>query len=212
MPQGVRLDNGIPWGGWYDLPTVFALWLIGLGLDVHFNPPRQPQKNGVIERANGTGQMWVEVGKCDSVAQVQEKIDEIDEIQREYMPSINGRSRMAAFPELRHSGRAYCRRWEEANWSLEKVKEALEGYCPTRKVTRQGRISLYYRQVYIGKEAAGKEVQVRYDAASNMWVISSVEGKPLRAVPAIEVERGAIVNLSMYQDAKAKRRCQDEAE
>src|SRR5262249_9100183 len=83
LPEEVRRDNGHPWGGWYDLPTTFALWLIGLGLKVHFNPARQPQENGVIERFNGLGQRWAEVSKCRSVAEAQAHLDEVDEIQRE---------------------------------------------------------------------------------------------------------------------------------
>jgi hypothetical protein len=30
-PDRVRVDNGPPWGSREDLPTAFALWLIGLG-------------------------------------------------------------------------------------------------------------------------------------------------------------------------------------
>ena len=33
LPQGCRLDNGQPWGGWSDLPKPLALWLVGLGID-----------------------------------------------------------------------------------------------------------------------------------------------------------------------------------
>jgi len=139
LPAEARLDNGNRWGGWYDLPTAFALWLLGLGLKVHFNPACQPQENGVIERSNGTGQRWAEVRQYRSVAQVQEKLNEVDEIQREYMPSVAGKSRMEAYATLRHSGRTYSRQGEEENWSLAKAEEALETYVARRKVGNNGR-------------------------------------------------------------------------
>src|SRR5437879_4946564 len=59
-PERLRLDNGLPWGGWNDLPTALALWLVGLGVDLLFNPPRQPQRNGVVEKSQDTGQRWCE--------------------------------------------------------------------------------------------------------------------------------------------------------
>lgn len=206
LPEEVRLDNGWPWGGWYDLPTAFALWLVGLGLKVHFNPAGRPQDNGVIERCNGLGQRWAEVGQCCSAAEAQEHLDGVDDIQRAYMPSVGGQSRMQAYAAVRHSGQAYSRAWEEEQWSLARVEEALEAQVATRKVDAQGRISLYYRTVYVGAKLRGQEVQVQYDRGSKAWVMSSAAGKVVRAVPAIEVSREKIMTLTMHEEAKAKRR------
>ena len=49
-----------------DLPTDLALWLIGLGVGVDWNPPRRPQDNGVVERSQGTAKRWAEPGACAS--------------------------------------------------------------------------------------------------------------------------------------------------
>jgi transposase InsO family protein len=206
LPEEVRLDNGCPWGGRYDLPTVFALWLMGLGLGVRFNPARQPQQNGVIERFNGLGQRWAELDKCSSVAEAQAHLDGADEIQREYMPSVGGQSRLQAYEGLKHSGRRYSRQAEEENWNLDKAEEVLETYRGKRKVGSQGRISMYYRQVYVAQREAGVEVLVQYDKASKMWLISTEAGKVLRMVPAIEISREKIMTLTMYEEAKEKRR------
>jgi hypothetical protein len=206
LPEVVRLDNGCPWGGWYDLPTTFELWLTGVPVKVHFNPARTPQDNGVIERFNGLGQRWAEVEKCLSAAELQDRLNEVDTIQREYMPSIQGKSRMQAYEAVKHSGRAYSQRWEEDNWSIEKAEEALEMRVAKRKVGTQGRISLYYRQVHVGQRLHGAEVQVQYDRGSKMWVISDAAGKAVRTVPAVEVNSGRIMTLTMYEEAKEKRR------
>jgi len=206
LPAEVRLDNGCPWGGWYDLPTVFALWLLGLGVQLHFNPACSPQDNGVIERANGTGQRWSEVQQCGSVAQLQARLNAADEIQRAYMPSIQGKSRLEAFATLRHSGRTYSRPWEQEHWSLDRAAEALETYVAKRQVGSQGSISLYYRQVYVGKGLKGREVRVQYDKDSTMWVINAADGVVVRTIPAIEVSRAKIMSLTMYADAKARRK------
>ena len=41
-PERLRIDNGAPWGSAGD-PTDLALWLIGLGVAMDWNPPRPPQ-------------------------------------------------------------------------------------------------------------------------------------------------------------------------
>jgi hypothetical protein len=54
LPGGLCVDNGKPWGSWSDLPTALALWLLGLGIALHWNPPRRPWKNGVVEHSQET--------------------------------------------------------------------------------------------------------------------------------------------------------------
>src|SRR5208337_2432296 len=59
-PVSLRVDNGYPWGSCGDLPTPFALWLVGLDIGVIWNPPRRPQDNGVVERSQGLAKNWAE--------------------------------------------------------------------------------------------------------------------------------------------------------
>ena len=120
-PERIRVDNGVPWGSWGDLPTGLALWLIGTGMAVDWNPPRRPQDNGVVERSQGTAKRWAEPGVCASAAELQRRLEEMDVIQRQEYPSVRGRSRLEAFPQLAHSGRAYTRAWEQEHWSLTAV-------------------------------------------------------------------------------------------
>src|SRR5688500_11212947 len=69
LPGLLRVDNGHPWGSKGDLPTDLALWLIGLGVDLWWNPPRRPQDNGVVERSQGTGKRWGEPHTCASACE-----------------------------------------------------------------------------------------------------------------------------------------------
>jgi hypothetical protein len=175
-----------------------VLWLAGLGVSVWFNPPRQPQDNGVVERGNGTGQCWAEVRKCRTAAEVQDKISFADRIQRDILYSIEGRSRRAAFPGLAHSGRRYDRGWEEQQWDLSKAEALLEGHLARRKVSSQGHVSVYDRDVYVGKRHAGVRACVQYDRGSKVWVVSREEdGHVLRCVGAPEITRDRIIALTM---------------
>src|SRR5262245_63729085 len=86
-PARLRVDNGGPWGSAADLPPELALWLLGLGIDMHWNDPHTPQQNGVVERSQGTSKGWAEPGRCGSAAELQRRLDEMDAIQRERYPS-----------------------------------------------------------------------------------------------------------------------------
>lgn len=203
LPGELRLDNGLPWGSRVEhLPTGLVLWLAGLGVSVWFNPPRTPQDNGVVERANGTGQRWAEVRTCGTAEELQEKVDCADRIQRERLRSVRGQSRLEAFPGLAHSGRAYSPRWEEEHWDLRKAEALLEGYVVLRQVSAQGQVRLYNRRVSLGKQYAGRQVRVQYDSGSRMWVVSTAEdGRALRGVPATEVTRERIFTLALGEQA-----------
>jgi hypothetical protein len=197
MPSRLRVDNGTPWGSVGDLPTDLALWLLGLGVEPSANPPRRPQENGVVERSQGTGKRWAEPGACANASELQQRLQEMDVIQREEYPSLAGRSRLAVYPELKHSGRAYSRSWERTHWSLDLVLTHLVGYVVPRKVDKSGTVSLYNRNHYVGKLHAGKMVFVTLDPLRREWIFSDDNGHQLRAQPAEQISRQRIQTLTV---------------
>jgi hypothetical protein len=202
LPQTVRVDNGLPWGNWNDLPTPFALWLLGLGVTVHWNDPCCPQQNPKIERSQGTGKRWSEPGRCPTVAELQARLDEADSIQREEYRTPAGKSRMDLFADLHHSGRRYSLRWEEQAWNLRRVQEQLAEYVAIRKVSATGHMKVYHRRHYVGKQYAGQSVQVPYDPDREQWLVSDEMGRELRRYQAPEISREEIVKLSFRKKPK----------
>ena len=196
-PERLRVDNGAPWGSTGDLPTDLALWLIGLGVAVDWNPPRRPQDNGVVERSQGTAKRWAEPSACASAAELQRRLEEMDDVQRREYPSVRGRSRLEAFPMLAHSGRAYSRAWERKDWSLAAVTAHLAGYVVRRRVDRCGLVSLYNRNHYIGVIHSGKDVFIMFDPGCLEWIIADAEGRHLRRQPADEICPERIIGLTV---------------
>lgn len=203
-PLTLRIDNGVPWGNWNDLPTPFALWLLGLGIRLHWNDPCCPQQNPKIERSQGTGKRWSEPGRCRSVAQLQANLDEADRIQREEYPTVREASRLELFPELRHSGRRYTLAWEERTWSLRTVQEQLAEYVAIRKVGATGHVSVYDHGRYVGKQYQGQHVQVQYDPDRGQWLIADAAGRELRRHAAPEISREGIGKLSFRKKRKGR--------
>jgi hypothetical protein len=196
-PERFRVDNGVPWASPGELPTDLALWLIGLGVGVIYNPPRSPQDNGVVERSQGTAKRWGEPQSCDDAEELRARLEEMDAIQREEYPSVKGRSRLDAFPDLTDSGRTYTAGWEEANWSLAAVAAHLAGHAVRRRVDMKGSISLYNRNHYVGVIHKRKSIWIMFDPESYEWVFADEEGRQLSRQSATKINRETIMGLTV---------------
>jgi hypothetical protein len=96
-PQRLRVDNGAPGGATGGLPTALALWLLGLeDVALTWNHPRQPKENAVVERTQGVSQRWVEPHTCADAEELHQRLDRMDQVQRDQYPSIDGRRRRQA--------------------------------------------------------------------------------------------------------------------
>jgi hypothetical protein len=197
QPQSIRVDNGKPWGSWNDLPPALALWLIGLGIAVEWIPPRQPQHNGVVERSQGTGKRWAEPQSCESVAQLQQRVDEDDTLQREHYPYRHGRSRMEVFPELAHSGRHYQQSQEQRHWDVQRVLDHLSLYRVSRRVDQSGKVSVYNRNHYVGTGNSGRTVYLTVDPQRREWLYLAEDGRQLRVMAADELTAERICTLNL---------------
>lgn len=196
-PEKLRLDNGLPWGNWNDLPTATALWLVGLAIELIFNPPRQPQYNGVVEKSQDTGQRWCEPHACQTVGQLQHSLDDVDRLQREEYPSLQGRSRLQVFPELQQTSRPYTVAWERRAWDLRRAQEYLAGFVAVRQANKQGQVSVYERRISVGAQQRRKPVVVQYDPEDGAWLLWDTEGRLLRQVAAPEICRERILALNL---------------
>jgi hypothetical protein len=176
---------------------VLALWLIGLGIDMIWNPPRQPQYNGVVERSQGTAKRWAEPQTCQSAAQLQARLDADDRLQREQYPYEQGSSRWEVFPELVHSKRSYQQSQESRDWSLERVLQHLSLYCVLRQVDKTGQMSVYNRGLYVGTRHKNQRVYLTVDPQRREWLITDADGRQIRTLPANELNAEQICTLTL---------------
>jgi transposase InsO family protein len=196
-PQRLRVDNGTPWGSAGDWPTELALWLIGLGVVMMWNPPRSPQDNGVVERSQGTGKRWTEPGTCKDADELQRRIDYMDRIQREVYPNPEGKSRLQAFPDVHQVPRPYRKTWEQRHWDLQLVLTHLAEYNAVRRVGCSGQVSVYGRDHYVGKKYRGQDIYVFLDPVAREWVFATPAGTQLCRKVAEELTRERIIKLQV---------------
>jgi hypothetical protein len=199
-PRLLRVDNGHPWGATGGLPTALELWAAGLGVGLIRNPPRRPQRNGVVERSQGTAKRWAEPQACADAATLQRRLDEEDRVQREAFPAVGGLSRRAAFPALLGSGRGYALAWERYCWDAQEALRLLAGVTVSRKVSQAGKVSLYDRAYVVGAAHRGAVVRVGFDPQTQEWVFRDAAGAELRRQRAVGLDAEQVMALRVSRE------------
>jgi hypothetical protein len=197
LPVRFRVDNGPPWGSRGDSPTAPALWVIGLGVGMHWNHPRSPAENGVVERPQGTSNRWCEPRTCATPEELQARLERMDRLYREDYRDRERKGRMGFYPGLGHSGRPDDPALEPKVWEWSRVAEHLSTYVVTRRVNRSGMVSLYDTSHYVGRMHQGETVFVMYDPGLNDWVFSARDGRQLRRLPAVQMSQERVMALNI---------------
>jgi len=131
------------------------------------------------------------------LAELQARLDEMDRIQREEYPSLQGHSRLAVFPQLRQPLRSYSLAWEEEHWDLRRAQEYLAGHTALRRANVRGQVSIYNRRYSMGVGHRHQLVRVYYEVDTGEWVFLSEAGAVLRRLQATEISRARIMSLDV---------------
>jgi hypothetical protein len=151
----------------------------------------------VVERSQGVGKKWGEPLACESVAELQGRLDVVDRWQRESYPSVQGKSRMEAYPGLSHSGRSYDPADEPQVWELPKVWDLMGTHMVPRHVDKQGKLSLYNRPYSVGLAWAGRTIWVGFDPLAGAWTFQDQQGHEIRRQIALELTREAVIAMEV---------------
>lgn len=177
MPQWIKVDNGLPFGrqNRKSIPPL-ALWLIGMGIQVHWNRIRRPQDNAKVERNQGTLNRWAEPKKCKTIEELQNKLSKAIICQTHYyrISREQDKTRLELFPELvRHTGKA-C---NHSTFCLKRVLQFIAKGNWVRKVSKQGQIDLINKRYYLGKAYSKQLVWINLDPVKNQWIIKDSNGE-----------------------------------
>jgi hypothetical protein len=201
LPKAIRVDNGSPWATQTDIPSALALWLIGLGVKVLLNRPRQCTDNAIVERGHGVMAQWVEPDHALTYQALQAQLNAAIRMQRECYPIRQGQSRLAAYPALAHNPRRYAPEREAAMWQLHRVHTWLAQQVWVRCVDKVGYISFFSIALSVGRAWAGQTVQLHFDPATRDWVIETRTGQFLKRSFALELTPERICNLQLAKRA-----------
>jgi len=176
-----------------------------LGVAVCWNHPRRPEENGVVERANGVTEGWVEPGRCADARQLRDRLVWAVQIQRAVYPAIGGRSRLEAYPQLLTPQRPYRPEDEAGLWDERRVYEFLAGQVWRRRADQVGQIWLYNRGYMTVPQCKGRDVTVRFDPQTREWVILDVRGQEVQVWHEDEARFGQQGTLTRVWARKGSR-------
>lgn len=201
-PQQIQFDHGQPWcSGRNDLPSLFELWLVGLGIEVVWSRPRYPQDNGKVERSHRVTQAWSAHGDCQSLEQLQHHLDEVARVQRQLYPNRAGLTRLERYPQLMQRLRPYEATLEDQIWSIARVHAYLAQGCWPRKVDASGRISLYNHNYTLHRRLKGQTIWVHFDPTTNAWTCWDNKGQLVATCPSLEIHADVIRNLRLHRSS-----------
>ena len=188
-------------------PSIFTLWLTGLGIEHRITRPGKPTDNAEVERCHRTVNDYAIVGNEDAdLGQLQAFLDQAEEELNWELGSraegCQGQPPIFAHPELLESRRPYRPEHELALFDLSRVDAYLATFTWQRKVGKTGQISLgSHRQRYtVSRTYARQQVLVRFDPNDRHFVFYDIDDpeKEIRRQPAKNLEAADITGLAPW--------------
>jgi hypothetical protein len=158
-------------------PSLFTLWLEGLGIHHRHCRPGVPTDDAEVERGHRTLYDYGLYGHLDEPFEtLQQRLETARyELNHEY-PSrahgCDGRPAFQAHPELLHPPRLFDPQQELAFFDLHRVDTYLASLCFERKVGKCGQVNLGGQHVRysVGRQFAGQVVLIRFDPTNRTLV------------------------------------------
>ena len=169
-------------------PTLFTLWLKGLGVEHRVTRPGKPTDNAEVERCHRTVNDYARVGhEQASVPQLQQILEQaVYELNFE-LPSraegCRGRPPVTAHPELLQPRRLFQPEHELAFFDLKRVDTYLASFTWQRIVGETGQLELGTHRYSVGRAHAHRSVLIRFDPADRHFVFYDVDD------PEVELRR-----------------------
>lgn len=197
LPEQIQCDRA---GVFYDsqnqtpFPTLFHLWLVGLGIQKVNSRVRTPTDQGAVERQNRT--TFAQINRKSGYQSWEELYDHIQQqrdILNYHLPcaSLGNKAPLEAFPQAAHSNILYRPEAETKIFDMNKVDKFLSQLSWKRKVSANGTIKIS-KQVYtVSKRNKGQMVNISFDAFTRHFVFKDRDGLLLatRPVKGIEAKR-----------------------
>jgi transposase len=202
LPSEVQTDNDPVFAHQTDpsFPTLFTLWLIGLGITHIRSRPHRPTDQPQVERNHRTQGDFVWKDQSFSQFQpFQQALDHNRQLYNEEYPSqaahCHGVPPLSAFPTARTTGRPFHPALEWDLFDLPKVDAFLAQQVWTRKVAENGAVHLGDHYYLLGRVRKSSWVSIRFLATSRSFRFEMNDGSLICEKPALGLEKEQIIGL-----------------
>ena len=189
LPQALQVDHE---SVFYDnkskspFPTRLHLWLVALGVTLHFGRHGRATDQGMTERSH---QLWQsQVVQGATFANWQALYDALDQ-RRDFLntrlpcASLDDQPPLVAYPQAHHSARPYRLEWEAELLHLERIDAYLARGRWFRRIADNGTISLGSTVYYVGRQWKQQQIEVTFDPHSRQFCCVDAAAHLLNTLP-----------------------------
>jgi hypothetical protein len=169
LPEEVQTDHDGVFVNLQDpsFPSLFTLWLVGLGITHVLSRPHRPTDQAQIERAHRTqGDFVWKDQTFEHLIQLQQALDDHCQLYNQAYPSLaahcHGKPPLLVFPSAFSTGRPYHPDLEWDSFDLQRVDAFLAQFVWTRKVAKNGIVFLANYYYYLGNHLNRQSVSIRF--------------------------------------------------
>jgi hypothetical protein len=172
-----------------DFPSLFTLWLAGLGITHVLSRHRRPTDQPQAERQHRTaGDMVWKDDPGATPAELQARLDACHQRYHLELPvraaRCQGQPPLVCRPWAAHSGRTFDPAVEAELFDLGRVGTFLAQLAWRRKVSSQGTISLGHQVYAIGRLNAGEELAIHFLPDTWMFQFTASNATVIAKLPA----------------------------
>jgi hypothetical protein len=205
LPIGLQTDRERVYGrpATEAFPTLFTLWLVGLGMEHHFTRPGQATDQAQVERGHRTWNDWLTqpdptpnlLTYCIELAKARYMHNEV---LLSRAGDCQGRPPYQAHPEVRIPLQPFESGAELLLFNLGRVDRFLAQFTWQHKVTQTGQVSVGESIYSLGRIHAGTQVTVRFDPSDRHFIFAHPQtGKELKRCPAKKLDVSTITGLEL---------------
>lgn len=174
LPQSIQTDHESIFyenKGKSPFPTLFHLWLVGLGISMSFSRMRRPTDQGMVERMHQTIENQV---ASKSELPDWESFFHLCQNRRRFLNqhfacrSLDGRSPFEVHAEQKHSGRYYHPQHEEQLLSLDRIYDLLSKGKWYRKASKNRSLTLGGEVYYVAKAPSLSQLCITFDRETKL--------------------------------------------
>lgn len=208
LPRTIQTDREVVYIGAPEryFPSLFTLWLIGLGIAHELSRTRRPTDQAEIERTHRTLGDWVwnDVAFA-TVADLQATLDMTRDSYNAAYPArtahCEGQPPLSGHPHAAHSGRPFQAGAEWEMFDQDRVDAYLAQQTWTRLANATGTVSVASQPYYLGRAYAGETIAVTFRPESRCFCFETERGDHITDEPAIGLDKADIIGRSPVEVA-----------
>jgi hypothetical protein len=200
LPCEIQTDHEVVYTGspQSDFPSLFTLWLIGLGLKHVPSREHRPTDQAHIERTHRT---LGDFGWKDETSATLELLQDQQDHSRQHYnaeyptrkPTCQGQPPLVAYPHALHSGRPFDPNREWLVFDMTRVEAYLATQVWQRLVSDSGNVGVGDHLYNVGRAFRHQHIAVRYNAVTHCLRFETSTGDLIKELPPQELSQADLI-------------------